>query len=59
LEQHLAENPSLKALLPEYLTRAYQLAVIGAEKETGLSTLPSDCPYRLEEIFDSVFLPED
>jgi len=59
LEQHLAENPSLKAFLPEYLTRAYQLAVIGAEKETGLSTFPSDCPYKLEQIFDSTFLPED
>lgn len=59
LEQHLAENPSLKAFLPEYLTRAYQLAVIGAEKETGLSSFPSDCPYTLEQIFDSAFLPED
>jgi hypothetical protein len=59
LEQHLAENPSLKALLPEYLTRAYQLAVIVAEKETGLSTFPSNCPYTLEQIFNSAFLPED
>jgi hypothetical protein len=58
LEQHLAENPSLKGLLPEYLMRAYQLAVIGAEKETGLADFPSSCPYTPEQIFDSAFLPD-
>jgi hypothetical protein len=59
LEKHLAENPSLKALLPEYLPRAYQLAVIGAEKETGLDIFPDDCPYLVEEILDQAFLPEE
>jgi hypothetical protein len=58
LEKHLGENPSLKALLPEYLDSAYQLAVIGAEKETGLDVFPDNCPYLAEEIFDQAFLPD-
>ena len=58
LKQHLVENPSLKALLPEYLDSAYQLAVIGAEKDTGLDVFPNKCPYLAEEIFDPAFLPE-
>jgi hypothetical protein len=57
LAQHLAENPSLKAFLPEYLERAYQLATLGAEKETGLDRFPEDCPYTVAEIFDPTFLP--
>src|SRR3984957_11874474 len=33
---HLADNPSLKALLAATLVDSYRLAVIGARRETGL-----------------------
>ncbi len=58
LEQHLAENPSLKAILAESLEGAYPLATLSAQKETGLDAFPPICPYTLEQIFDPSFLPE-
>jgi hypothetical protein len=58
LEQHLAENPSLKPILTTSLEGAYQLASLSAEKETGLDAFPLVCPYTLEQIFDRSFLPE-
>ncbi|MGF1568210.1 MAG: DUF29 domain-containing protein [Nodosilinea sp.] len=57
LEQHLSENPSLKALLPDYLEGAYPLATLSAERETGLNGFPEVCPYTVDQIFDSTFLP--
>ncbi|MGG6238135.1 DUF29 domain-containing protein [Nodosilinea sp. AN01ver1] len=58
LAAHLAENPSLKALLLDYLDSAYQLAVVSAERETGLDRFPDRCPYTLDQVFDPTFLPE-
>ncbi len=58
LERHLADNPSLKTVLPSYLESAYRLATIGAEKETGFEAFPSTCPYTTTQIFDSSFLPK-
>lgn len=57
LHQHLAENPSLRATLTDYLDSAYQLALLSAEKETGLDSFPATCPYSPEQIFDLDFLP--
>ena len=58
LEKLLAENPSLKSRLDDVIAKIYPLAVIGAEKETGLSIFPETCPYELLEIFSAEFLPE-
>ncbi|WP_236848598.1 DUF29 domain-containing protein [Candidatus Thiodictyon syntrophicum] len=48
LKLHLEDNPSLKSHLDWAITQAYQLAVIEAERETGLpeSTFPVICPFR-------------
>ena len=50
LNDHLGENPSLKAMLPEVMATAYRRARRGAEQETGLpaKTFPVDCPYTFE-----------
>ncbi|MFZ2871944.1 MAG: DUF29 domain-containing protein [Zavarzinia sp.] len=60
LADHLADNPSLKALLYEAVTRAYGTAVIEAGAETGLpeATFPEACPWGAEAILESAFLPE-
>lgn len=58
LEKLLAENPSLKSQLEDMIEKTYPLAVISAEKETGLSIFPETCPYELTEILSAKFLPE-
>jgi hypothetical protein len=59
LEKLLKENPSLNSYLSDSLEKIYQLAIISAERETGLSSFPENCPYSLTEIFSSEFLPND
>ena len=59
LEELLSENPSLRPKVPDILASIYALAVISAEKETGLSDFPETCPYELADILSSSFLPED
>ena len=58
LEKLLKENPSLKAILAEHVISAYALAIISAEKETGLDTFPEICPYKAEQVLDGAFMPE-
>lgn len=58
LEKLLSENPSLRPKLGEILETIYPLAMVSAEKETGLSIFPETCPYELTDIFCSDFLPE-
>lgn len=58
LEKLLKENPSLKSSLADVQEKIYPLAVIGAEKETGLSLFPETCPYELTNILSSEFLPD-
>lgn len=58
LAKHLKENPSLKAVLADSIGDAYELAVLGATRETGLKDFPEKCPYTLEQLFDSKFFPE-
>lgn len=50
LADHLADNPSLKALLPEAVAKAYRRARRTASNETGLleSALPSECPWTFD-----------
>ena len=51
LRSHLNDNPSLKAKLDESLAEAYELAVIGAARKTGLpeSGFLKSSPDRFEQ----------
>ena len=57
---HLKDNPSLKAKVDESLAEAYELAVIGAARETGLSEsdFPKSSPFRYEQAVDDQFWPD-
>lgn len=57
IEKLLTENPSLKSRLDDVKEKIYPLAVISAEKETGLDVFPETCPYELLEILAAEFLP--
>jgi hypothetical protein len=60
LEDHLADNPSLKSSLGETLVAAYRNAVLGAARETGKdrNVFPVACPWSLEQLMDPDFYPE-
>lgn len=59
LADHLDDNPSLRAVVPTALGQAYRLALIEAERETGLArrTFPPECPWSIAQIMDSGFWP--
>jgi Domain of unknown function DUF29 len=57
LEDLLEESPSLRRLPAEYLPKAYARARQKALAETGLYRLPEACPWAIEQILDSDFLP--
>ncbi len=50
LTDHLADNPSLKAMLPEAIATGYRRARRSAEQETGLpsSAFPVECPWTFD-----------
>ena len=56
---HLADNPSLKAKLPEAMASAYGGAILAAARETNLDliTFPSACPWSFEQVMDAEFWP--
>jgi hypothetical protein len=60
LRSHLKDNPSLKAKVGEALAEAYELAVIGAARETGLpeNGFPKSSPFRYEQAIDDQFWPD-
>lgn len=60
LAAHLEDNPSLKGRLEQAIARAYPLARIAAERETGLpeSAFAKSCPFSLDEILDEGFWPD-
>ena len=60
LAEHLADNPSLRPLLPEALTFAFRKARREAVAETGLpaTTFPEACPWTEEQALDVGFWPE-
>jgi len=60
LADHLLENPSLKAELPQACEKAYRYAVLAAAKETGLSksAFPPACPWTFEQAMNDDFWPE-
>jgi hypothetical protein len=60
LEDHLKDNPSLTSQLDQAMRGAYRLALIEAERETGLvrNTFPQQCPYSFEQATKADFWPE-
>ena len=58
LEKLLEKNPSLQPHLTVAIEDVYPLATISAERETGLSSFPETCPYKLTEILSPEFLPQ-
>ena len=59
LSRHLADNPSLKAKLPEAIGDAYEVARIEAAAETTLpeATFPAACPWSFAQMMDEAFWP--
>ena len=59
IEDMVAENPSLKRLIPEKIASAYPKAVALASDETGFpkKTFPAACPYAETEILNEDFWP--
>ena len=57
---HMADNPSLKAQIPEAMVRAYRKATGEACLETGLRelTFPTECPWSFEQVMNENFWPE-
>ena len=60
IEDHLADNPSLKSSLGETTAAAYRNAILGAARETGMERgmFPIACPWSFEQIMDQTFYPE-
>ncbi|PID49663.1 MAG: hypothetical protein CR991_05515 [Proteobacteria bacterium] len=60
MHQHLKENPRLKSKLSEIIESAYDYAITGAVRETGLTpkTFPESCPWTFETFMDNQFWPE-
>jgi hypothetical protein len=60
LMSHLADNPSLKRLIPQTIEAAYGNARIEAAEETGLdeALFPETCPWVFEQIVDPAFWPD-
>ncbi|NCJ06694.1 DUF29 family protein [Synechococcales cyanobacterium C] len=53
IQEHLAENPSLKPYLPEAILKGYRYGLNLVDRETPLSIkqLPPSCPFSEAEIF--------
>ena len=59
LEIHIRHNPSLKSDLAETVADAYEIAVIRAQRQTGLdvTAFPLRCPYSFAQAMDEKFWP--
>jgi hypothetical protein len=51
----LEDNPSLQPYLCQRLDKIYRIAVIAAERETGLNLFPDTCPYEIQQILADDF----
>lgn len=60
VDEHLADNPSLRPGLDSFVATAYRRARVTARGETGLSdkTFPETCPYRFADMIRDDFWPE-
>ena len=59
VEELLEDSPSLRHQLEERLADAYEIAVLKAARETGLSRkiFPAVCPYTVDKVLDETFYP--
>ena len=59
LATHLSDNPSLTPKLPGALSDAYRLALLAAQRETGLDrpAFPAANPWTIAQIMDGGFYP--
>ena len=59
LEDHLADNPSLKSSIDNCIRSAYRKARVEAATGTGLSqnTFPATCPWNLNQMMQADFWP--
>lgn len=60
LRRHIKFNPSLKGMLHDDIDEAYALALIEAERQTGMprKTFAPQCPYTYAQMLDDDFWPE-
>jgi hypothetical protein len=60
LEDHLNDNPSLKAQMDAAMRAAYRISRVSAVRETGLSggTFQPMCPFTSDQVMDENFWPE-
>ncbi|ACK70351.1 protein of unknown function DUF29 [Gloeothece citriformis PCC 7424] len=56
LEDRLTTN--LRNYLEEQLSSIYQNARLITQKKTGLTSLPEDCPYSLNELLEKTWFPK-
>jgi hypothetical protein len=61
IEEHLADNPSLKPYLSEAIERGYQDGLDLVDRETPLDSkqLPQSCPFSEVEIFEQALELEE
>ncbi len=61
LARLLADNPTLRATVPDVIAQIYRDAVLDAIEETGLLApiFPSTCPYSAVELLDRLFWPQE
>ncbi len=59
IARHLKNNPSLRPYISDAIVDAYEVAILEAMKETGLSSklFPYSCPYSWSEIQNNNFFP--
>lgn len=59
LENHMADNPSLKSSLEDTTKTAYHLAILGAARETGIdrNAFPLACPWSYDQMIDPNMWP--
>ena len=58
LEAVLQDSPSLRRLLPEMMAQAHRHGRARALEETGLLSLPTECPFSVTQILDHDWLPD-
>jgi hypothetical protein len=59
LELLLEDSPSLRPYAATMFVRAYSVGRRMAVRQTGISTLPVDSPWTIEQILHPDFWPED
>ncbi len=60
IERRLAKTPSLQASLadPDWWADAWGDAVVAAASETGLGSFPETCPWGVDQVLSTDWLPE-